>query len=48
VITEFPLAANARAIGLSAGSDREPPARLVNRLWFADGGGNKLGYLSFE
>ena len=48
VITEFPLAASARSVGITAGSDRQPPARLTNRLWFADGGGNKIGYLSFE
>ena len=47
-ITEFPLGASARAVGLTAGSDRQPPARLTNRLWFADGAGNKIGYLSFE
>jgi len=47
-ITEFPLAPNARAVGLTAGSDRQPPARLTNRLWYADGNGNKIGYLSFR
>ncbi len=29
------------------GSDREPPTRLVNRLWFADGGANRISYLQF-
>ena len=48
VITEFPLAASARGVGLTAGSDRQPPARLANRLWYADGNGNKIGYLHFE
>ena len=38
VVTEFPAGEEARVAGFSAGSDREPPARLVNRLWFADGG----------
>ena len=47
-ITEFALDANARAVGLTAGSDRQPPARLANRLWYADGNGNKIGYLRFE
>jgi streptogramin lyase len=47
-ITEFPLGAGTRSVGLTSGSDRQPPARLTNRLWFADGGGNKIGYLSFE
>jgi virginiamycin B lyase len=48
VITEFPLSANARGVGLTAGSDRQPPARLANRLWYADGTGNKIAYLTFE
>lgn len=47
-ITEFPLAPNARAVGLTAGSDRQPPARISNRLWYADGNGNKIGYLHFR
>jgi virginiamycin B lyase len=47
-ITEFPLGAGARAVGLTAGSDRQPPARLANRLWFADGTGNKVSYLVFR
>ena len=47
-ITEFPIGADARAVGLTAGSDRRPPERLSNRLWFADGAGNKISYLSFE
>jgi virginiamycin B lyase len=48
VITEFSAGADARATGLSAGSDREPPARLVNRLWLADGGANRISYLQFR
>ncbi len=48
VITEFPLAASARGVGLTAGSDRQPPARIANRLWYADGNGNKVGFLHFE
>jgi virginiamycin B lyase len=47
-ITEFPLPANARGVGLSAGSDRQPPQRIANRLWYADATGNKIGFLSFK
>ncbi|HTY93550.1 MAG TPA: hypothetical protein VMC02_06665 [Steroidobacteraceae bacterium] len=47
VVTEFPAGADSRGAGLSAGSDREPPTRLINRLWFADGGANHIGYLQF-
>jgi len=38
----------ARGVGLTAGSDRQPPGRIANRLWYADGNGNKIGYLHFE
>jgi len=47
VVTEFPAGADGRGAGLTAGSDREPPTRLVNRLWIADGGANRLSYLQF-
>jgi virginiamycin B lyase len=47
-ITEFPLPAGARGVGLTAGSDREPPRRIADRLWYADGNGNKIGYLHFQ
>ena len=48
VITEFPIPTpNAGATGLTAGSDRRPPDRLTNRLWFAESGANRLGFLSF-
>jgi virginiamycin B lyase len=47
-ITELPLGTAARAVGLSAGSDRQPPRRLVNRLWFADAGQNEISYLEFR
>jgi virginiamycin B lyase len=47
-ITEFPLADGARGAGLTAGSDRQPPARLVDRLYVADGGGNRIAYLEFR
>jgi len=48
IMTEFPAGADSRGAGLSAGSDREPPTRLLNRLWFADGGANHIGYLQFK
>jgi streptogramin lyase len=48
IITEFPLAAGARGVGLTAGSDRQPPTRLASRQWYADGAGNKIAYLGFE
>lgn len=46
-ITEFPLGHGALAVGLSAGSDRQPPRRLVNRLWFTDARQNQISYLQF-
>jgi virginiamycin B lyase len=46
-VTEFPLGEGSRGAGLSAGSDRQPPARLVNRLYVADGGGNRIAWLDF-
>jgi virginiamycin B lyase len=48
VISEFALSASARGVGLTAGSDRQPPMRLANRLWYADGNGNNISYLHFE
>ena len=47
VFTEFELGAGSRGAGLSAGSDRELPAQLVNRLYVADGGGNRIAWLEF-
>lgn len=47
IVSEQSVGADARGAGLSAGSDREPPTRLVNRLWIADGGANRLSYLQF-
>jgi virginiamycin B lyase len=48
-ITELPIAeGQARAVGLSAGADREPPTRLTDKLWFTDGGNNRIGYLQFS
>ena len=46
-ITEFPLGEGSRGAGLSAGSDRQPPSRLVNRLYVADGGNNRIVWLEF-
>src|SRR5207253_11340072 len=34
-------------VGLTAGSDRRPPDLLVDKLYFAEQGGNKLGYIDF-
>jgi streptogramin lyase len=48
VITEFPAGEGTRAVGLSAGADREPPRRLLNRLYFADGARDRLGYMEFK
>ena len=47
-MTEFPAGVGARIVGLSAGSDREPPGRLVNRLYFADGAQDRICYLEFR
>lgn len=47
-ITEFELGAGSRGAGLSAGSDRQPPTKLVNRLYVADGGGNRIAWLEFR
>jgi streptogramin lyase len=46
-VTELPIGTPARSVGLSAGSDRQPPQRLINRLWFADGAQNQISYLTF-
>jgi virginiamycin B lyase len=46
VITEFPIPA--AATGLTAGSDRQPPNRLTNRLWFTQSGGNKIAFIGFD
>jgi hypothetical protein len=46
-ITELELGEGARGVGLSAGSDRQPPTKLVNRLYVADGGGNRIVWLEF-
>jgi hypothetical protein len=42
-ITEFDApSAHAGPTGLSAGSDRCPPPRLIDKLWFAEPAGNTL------
>jgi virginiamycin B lyase len=46
-ITELALGEGVRGSGLSAGSDRQPPARLGSRLYVADGGGNRIVWLQF-
>jgi virginiamycin B lyase len=45
--TDVDLGPGSRGSGLSAGADRQPPKRLVNRLYVADGGGNRIVWLSF-
>ena len=47
VITEFDLPTPAGGpTGLTAGSDRRPPDRLIDKLWFT-GRRNKLAFLRF-
>ena len=49
VMTPFPLPGpNAGGTGLTAGSDRQPPARLSNRLWVAAAQANKIVFLQFK
>jgi virginiamycin B lyase len=45
--TGFALGEGSRGAGLSAGADRQPPANLVNRLYVADGGANRIAWLEF-
>jgi streptogramin lyase len=48
-MTAFPLSGvNAGGTGLTAGSDRQPPRRLSNRLWVAQSGGNRISFLAFR
>jgi virginiamycin B lyase len=47
-ITELALGEGSRGAGLSAGADRQPPARLVNRLYVGDGGANRIAWLQFD
>ena len=42
------LPSNSRPTGLSAGSDRQPPKRLFDQLWFTESGSNKIGFLLFR
>lgn len=46
MITEFDIPGG--GTGLTAGSDRRPPDRLVDRLWVAQGGSNKIVSLGFR
>ncbi|MET0281191.1 MAG: Virginiamycin B lyase [Steroidobacteraceae bacterium] len=46
--TELPLGEGARGAGLSAGADRQPPVKLVNRLYVADGGANRIVWMEFQ
>jgi streptogramin lyase len=46
--TAVDLGVGSRGSGLSAGADRQPPKRLVNRLYVADGGGNRIVWLQFD
>lgn len=48
LMVSYPVSGPARTVGLSAGSDRQPPQQLINRLWFTDPGGNRVGFLSFD
>jgi streptogramin lyase len=45
-ITEFDIPPGGGPTGLSAGSDRCPPTRLIDKLWFT--AGNKIASLSFR
>ena len=48
IVEEVDLGEGFRAVGLSAGSDRQPPTRLVDRLWFAEGAGDRICYFQFS
>jgi len=47
-ITEIPMPPGTGGTGLTAGSDRQPPRRLSNRLWVAASGANRLLVLTFK
>ena len=47
-ITEVPLPPKVAGTGLTAGSDRQPPQRLSNRLWVAASGANRILFLTFK
>jgi len=48
-MTPFPLTgANAGGTGLTAGSDRQPPKRLTNRLGIAEAQGNRIAFRAFK
>jgi streptogramin lyase len=46
VVTEYPIPS--AGTGLTAGSDRQPPDRLTDRLWYAASAGNAIGFLGFR
>jgi hypothetical protein len=41
------VGAGRRGGGLAAAPHRQPPAKLTNRLYIADGTGNRIAYLEF-
>src|SRR5476649_2585468 len=43
-ITEFDVSGG--PTGLTAGSDRAPVGRLIDKLWFAESAGNKIAYMN--
>ncbi len=47
-VEEFPLPEGSRAVGLTAGADREPPRQLSHQLWYADGARDQLCGLLFS
>jgi streptogramin lyase len=44
---EIELGQGSRGSGLSAGADRQPPVRLSDRLYVADGGANRIAWIQF-
>ena len=48
MITEFDVPGNGGPTGLTAGSDRAPVGRLIDKLWFAQSAGNKIAFMSFR
>ena len=49
IITEFTIPTpNGGATGVTAGSDRRPPDRLTDKLWFTESAANKIAFLGFR
>jgi virginiamycin B lyase len=48
IIEQVIAEGTARAVGLTAGSDRQPPTRLTDKLWFTDGANNRIAYWQFK